>query len=96
MLDKVHRAYGAQSPDKITLKKSRLPAGEGGEGDAVTVSVFARELSSAVAELSRGSEVREARVEDLRERIQSGTYQPDLRTLAARLVWAGVLGEARE
>ena len=74
--------------------KTRRGTGYGAEGDVtgdgVAVSEFAREMANISQEMSRVPDVREDRVMDLKRRIEDGSYSPDLRKLAGRLVWAGI------
>ena len=91
MIEKINEVNGIGALNNI---KSRKGAGFGPEGDSVAdglaVSPFAREMASISQEMGRVPEVREDRVEDLKRRIDEGTYSPDLRELAGRLVWAGI------
>jgi len=61
-----------------------------GQGDGVAVSSFARELANIANEMSKTPEVREAKVDEIRGQIENGEYNPNLRALAQRLVWAGI------
>ena len=90
MIDRIQRVYGNQ-PIERSAPKKRSEGVQGGSSDAVSVSSFARELAQATGELKKLPEVRQDRVEDLRRQVESGTYQPDLKAVAARLVWAGIL-----
>jgi flagellar biosynthesis anti-sigma factor FlgM len=95
MIDRIQGLYGVQSTIKAAPGKSRASGvQEGGEGDAVSVSSLARDLASITGELKKSPEVREGLVEDIRGRIASGAYEPDLRDVAGRLVWAGILRES--
>ena len=90
MIDRIQRVYGNQ-PVERTAPRRRTDAVSPGGADALSVSPFARELAQATGELKKLPEVRQDRVEDLRRQVESGTYQPDLKAVAARLVWAGIL-----
>ncbi|MDR1916707.1 MAG: flagellar biosynthesis anti-sigma factor FlgM [Synergistaceae bacterium] len=58
--------------------------------DDLAVSPFAREMANISLELTKVPDVREDRVEDLKRQIEEGSYNPDLKVLAARLLWAGI------
>jgi flagellar biosynthesis anti-sigma factor FlgM len=90
MIEKINDVGGVSA---VNAAKARKGTGYGaGEaaGDGLAVSPFAREMANISMEMSRVPEVREDRVRDLKRQIDDGTYNPDLRALAGRLVWAGI------
>ena len=91
MIEKINELGGVGAVNSI---KSRKGAGYGPDevsaADGLAVSPFAREMANISLEMSRIPEVREDKVEDLKRRIDEGNYNPDLRELAGRLVWAGI------
>lgn len=74
-------------------KAARRPQTEAPEGraDQVEISARARVLQQADRAAREAPEVREERVQELREAIQNGTYQVDARAVAERLLDAGHL-----
>ena len=91
MIEKIGELGGVGAVNGV---KSRRGAGYGPEGenvaDGLAVSPFAREMANISFEMSRIPEVREDKIKDLKRQIDEGTYNPDLRELAGRLVWAGI------
>lgn len=58
-------------------------------GDTFGITSAARELSAALHAVEATDEVRAAKVRALRRRIADGTYNPDPRAIAVRLVERG-------
>lgn len=54
--------------------------------DEVNVSANGKIFAAAMKEANATSEVREAKVAELREQIQSGTYAPSSRDIAAKML----------
>jgi flagellar biosynthesis anti-sigma factor FlgM len=92
MIEKINDVANAGSVGGV---KRRKGVGYGAEGDSpssdgLAVSQFAREMASISFELGKIPEVREDRVDDLKRQIEEGKYDPDLKALAGRLLWAGI------
>ena len=91
MIEKINEVGGMGAVSSV---KSRRGVGYGPDGesaaDGLAVSPFAREMANISQEMSRIPEVREDRIKDLKRQIEEGSYNPDLRELAGRLVWAGI------
>jgi len=91
MIEKINEL---SSVGAVSAVKSRKGAGYGQEGDqagdGLAVSAFAREMANISFEMSKVPEVREDKINDLKRQIDEGTYNPDLRELAGRLIWAGI------
>ena len=91
MIEKIGEVGGVGAVNGV---KSRKGAGYGLDGESVAdglaVSQFAREMANISQEMSRIPDVREDRIMDLKRQIEEGSYNPDLRELAGRLVWAGI------
>lgn len=91
MIEKINEVGGVGALSGV---KHRRGAGYGADcdatGDDLAVSQFAREMAGISMELGRVPEVREDKVAGLKRQIEEGTYNPDLRKLAGRLVWAGI------
>jgi negative regulator of flagellin synthesis FlgM len=92
MIEKINDVTGVGSVGGV---KPRGGARYGTEGDSswsdgLAVSPFAREMANISFELSKIPEVREDRVRDLKRQVEEGKYDPDLRALAGRLLWAGI------
>jgi flagellar biosynthesis anti-sigma factor FlgM len=56
------------------------------DGDQVHFSEHARDLARTLKAATEADDVRPQKVEDLKQRIQSGAYQPDSRETAARII----------
>ncbi|MDR1509561.1 MAG: flagellar biosynthesis anti-sigma factor FlgM [Synergistaceae bacterium] len=92
MIEKVNDAAAVGSVGGV---KHRKGVGSGAEGDVLwsdglAVSQFAREMANISFELGKIPEVREDRVRDLKRQVEEGKYDPDLKALAGRLLWAGI------
>lgn len=92
MIEKINEVSGAGAIGSVKPKRGMALDFEESAGtqDGLAVSPFAREMANISSELNKISDVREEEVEDLRRRIEEGTYNPDLRMLARRLLWAGI------
>jgi negative regulator of flagellin synthesis FlgM len=89
MIDRIDRIYGGHPVDR---KSRRFYPGavEGGGKDRVEVSSFGKELASAVKEMQKLLDLRVDKVEEVRSRVEAGSYRPNLDVLAERLLKAGV------
>lgn len=91
MIEKINGLTGVSSVNDV---KKRRDVGFGADGetsaDGLAVSAFAREMANISLELNKIPEVREDRIKDLKRQIEDGTYEPNLKALAGRLVWAGI------
>lgn len=93
MIDKINEISGAGAAGGIKRRGALLGFecdGQADREDGVAVSPFAREMAKVASELNKIPEVREAKVAEIRDQVDNGTYNPDLRALAQRLVWAGI------
>ena len=91
MIEKINEAGGVSPVNGVKARKGVEYGVESDvAGDGLAVSSFAREMANISAEMSRIPEVREDRIKDLKRQIEDGSYNPDLRALAGRLVWAGI------
>lgn len=94
MIDKINEISGAGAVGGVRGKRGTWldseTDGQAMSGDGLAVSPFARELANVANELSKVPEVREAKVEQIKKQIETDTYNPDMRALAQRLVWAGI------
>ncbi|ACZ18899.1 flagellar biosynthesis anti-sigma factor FlgM [Thermanaerovibrio acidaminovorans] len=88
MIDRIDRIYGGNPMERKGRGGRVRPSGGG--GDQLEVSPFARELSDALKEMQKLPDVRSDKVEEIRSRIEAGTYRPDLDLVAERLVRAGI------
>lgn len=61
-------------------------ADKAGEPDKVSLSPRSRELLALRKQLEESPEVREALVADLRRQVQEGTYRPDARQIATKML----------
>lgn len=75
-------------------RKGVRPANESnpaGRADALEVSSQARAALQARSVMAQVPEVRQDRVESLRMQIANGTYRPDARQVAQKILDAGVV-----
>ncbi|MDR1472366.1 MAG: flagellar biosynthesis anti-sigma factor FlgM [Synergistaceae bacterium] len=92
MIEKIKDPLGVGSIGSV---KPRRGVGESFDDsaasrDGLAVSQFAREMAGISLELAKVPDVREDRVNDLKKRIEEGSYDPNLNALASRLLWAGI------
>jgi negative regulator of flagellin synthesis FlgM len=91
VIEKINELAGVGSVSGV---KRRHGVGFGADGetssDGLAVSAFAREMAKISSELSKIPEIREDRVKDLKRQVEDGTYDPNLKALAGRLIWAGI------
>jgi flagellar biosynthesis anti-sigma factor FlgM len=93
MIEKINDLTGVGGVSGVQRRKSAGYYGQdetSANGDGLAVSSFAREMANISFELSQIPEVREDKVKDLKRQIDEGSYNPDLRGLAGRLIWAGI------
>lgn len=91
VIEKIPGVYGPKAVDKINAKKTCSFSKEEGGRDGVEFSSFAVELAKVSGEMKKIPDVREKLVGDLKQRIQEGTYAPDLDKVAQSLIVAGLL-----
>jgi negative regulator of flagellin synthesis FlgM len=91
MIEKINDLGGI---GPVSGAKPRRGAGYGAEGDpardGLAVSDFARVMANISFEMGRVPEVREDKIDGLKKQIEEGKYDPDLKALAGRLIWAGI------
>lgn len=94
MIDKINEMTGAGAAGGIKGKRGTWLDfeydGQVNREDGLAVSSFAREMANIANELNKVPEVREAKVAEIKSQIDNGTYNPNLKALAQRLVWAGI------
>jgi negative regulator of flagellin synthesis FlgM len=61
--------------------------------DAVTLSPEAQQALALKEKIAQAPEVRQQRIEELKKQIQAGTYNPDAREVAARMIKARVFDD---
>jgi negative regulator of flagellin synthesis FlgM len=90
MVDHIGGIAKVSPADGVKLKKQGV-FGAGSEAtDDLSVSSFAREMAGISNEMAKIPEVRQDKVDDLKNRIENGKYAVDTDALARRLVWAGI------
>lgn len=83
---------GATGGVVYDLARARTPAptvDSPARGDSSGITPAARELSSALHVVEASDEVRSEKVRALREQIANGTYKPDPKEIAKKLVERG-------
>lgn len=63
------------------------------KGDGVELSKEAQQVKALRDKVSQVPEVRAERIEDLRKQIQAGTYRPDAKEVAAKMLKSRVFDE---
>lgn len=66
--------------------KERTAQGQASPEDRIKLSSAPREVSVLMAAVAKLPDVREEKVRQLQEEIQSGNYKPDVRKIAARML----------
>jgi negative regulator of flagellin synthesis FlgM len=91
MIEKIEKVFGVSPVSAVKQRKSPV-FGEAlkSKDDDLAVSDFAREMANISSELAKVPEIREDKVQELKSQIEAGSYNPDLKILAERLVWAGI------
>ena len=90
MIDKIGPSY-IYTGSKATRKSNPLPKEQDRNVDGLEVSGFGQILSRAMVEAKKIPDIRQDKVDAIKEQIESGTYDPDVRSVAARLVASGFL-----
>ena len=91
MIEKIEKVFGISPVGAVKQKKGPV-FGEAlkSKDDDLAVSAFAREMANISNELAKVPEIREDKVQELKSQIEEGSYKPDLKILAERLIWAGI------
>lgn len=63
------------------------------KGDGVELSREAKQVLALKDKVAQAPEVRQQRIEELRRQIESGTYRPDARQIADKMLKARVFDE---
>lgn len=90
MIDKIGPSY-IYTGSKPIKKINPLPKEQDRKSDGLEVSGFGQIMSRSMAEAKRIPDVRQEKVGAIKSQIDSGTYNPDSRSIAARLIAAGLL-----
>ena len=76
------KVHGADKPEQTT----KTDTSSGGGSDKVMLSEEAKLRGAALQSASEAPDVRKERVRELKEKVQNGTYKPDLKKAAANLI----------
>ncbi|GHV31114.1 hypothetical protein FACS1894167_12970 [Synergistales bacterium] len=90
MVDHIGEIAKVSPANGVKLKKQGVYGAGSEAADEFSVSSFAREMAGISNEMAKIPEVRQDKVDDLKNRIESGSYTIDTEALARRLVWAGI------
>lgn len=82
---------GLQTYEQSKINKARDRGGQSSSSsssssDRVTLSQDARLYRTGLDQAMNAQEVRSERVEELRERVKDGSYQPDSRNIAEKMI----------
>jgi flagellar biosynthesis anti-sigma factor FlgM len=91
MIEKIGGLYDVEAVARAKAKRGRGAGSVQGVRDEAEFSAFAVELARVTAELKNISEVRQDRVDDFKQRVDAGTYNPPLEKVAHNLFLAGIL-----
>jgi negative regulator of flagellin synthesis FlgM len=83
---KVEKGEGSESSARAEKAKGRESSRTSSAGDRVSVSSDAKLVAEAAKAAQDGPGVRADRVEELRAQVQAGTYSPDPRRIAQKMV----------
>jgi negative regulator of flagellin synthesis FlgM len=75
-----------QTVDRTTAVEKTASRQVSQGGDRVEISAQARMLQTARDTVRQMPEVDEAKVAEIKARLQAGTYTPDSRTIAAKMI----------
>lgn len=92
MIDKISSSY-IYTGSKAVKKSNPLPKEQDRKTDGLEVSGFGQVLSRSMAESKKIPDVQQDKVDAIKSQIESGTYNPDSRSIAARLIAAGLLND---
>ena len=82
---RIGRGDSGESANGVTRNATTETTGTSG-ADRVTLSDGARLVGVAVKTASESSEVRTDKVAELKAQVQAGTYQPDSRKIAEKML----------
>jgi flagellar biosynthesis anti-sigma factor FlgM len=93
----VSRTTGPATPQRVapTPRGDAAPREEASGADAVVLSESLHEVDRAKQALAAMPDVRVDRVQDVKPRVQEGTYRIDSQAVAKRLVDTAVVESAR-
>jgi negative regulator of flagellin synthesis FlgM len=91
MIEKIGGLYEADAAAKAKAKKGYGINSVQSARDEAEFSSFAVELARVSAELKNVPEVRQERVDALKEKVEAGEYRPPLEKVAHNLFLAGIL-----
>ncbi len=83
-------AYSQNAPRKVAGPKE---AARPERTDEVRLSKEAQEVMSLKDKVTQAPDVRKERIEELRRQIEAGTYRPDAREVAAKMLKARVFDD---
>lgn len=83
---KAHGIRAIQSMDRTTAVEETASRQVSQGGDCVEISEQARMLQAARDAVRQMPDVDEAKVAEIKARLQAGTYAPDSRTIAAKMI----------
>ena len=91
MIEKITGQCGVEAAAKAKARKGYGAGGIRSGSDEASFSLFAVELARISGELRSVPEVRQDLVDELREKVDAGEYQPPLEKGAHNLFLAGIL-----
>jgi negative regulator of flagellin synthesis FlgM len=84
----LHNAETARASSAQTAGDGGAKVGVARRPDSVSLSASARTLATARAAVQQAPDVREAKVAEIKQRVQNGTYTVPARVLARNLIAA--------
>jgi len=92
-INNVPGVMGAYQQSSVRKATKGPDAAAPAKSDGVVRSKEAVEFLALKDKLNQGSEVRRERIEELRRQIEAGTYRPDAREVAAKMLKARVFDD---
>jgi len=83
---KVDKSEGSEATSKAEKAKAKAKGQATSSGDRVSVSSESKLVAEAAKVAAESPDIRVDRVEALRTQVQEGTYNPDSRRIAEKLV----------
>jgi len=91
-IQSILKAYG---DNKVSKPVKTEKKGSGQQPDEVVLSTQAQEISQILQSIKKHPEIREEKVAELAERIQSGNYNVDAKEIADKMIGRALADKLR-
>ncbi|HWI52426.1 MAG TPA: flagellar biosynthesis anti-sigma factor FlgM [Symbiobacteriaceae bacterium] len=92
-INNVSGAMGVYQQSGARKAGSAQGAARASKGDGVVLSREAQQVLALKDKVAQAPEVRQQRIEELRRQIEAGTYRPDARQIADKMLKTRVFDE---